>query len=189
MKAIRSLHFAAIPLALAVSACGTSEEEPAAVDETEAAVDTEEQAIATASLQTAEGASAGTATVSDRATGLMLSLQVNGMPPGEHGAHVHTTGTCDAPTFESAGGHWNPADKSHGLENPAGQHAGDMPNLVVAEDGSGTLEYQLKGGTAEGLLDADGAAIVIHAGADDQQTDPSGDSGSRIACGVFAAAG
>lgn len=182
----------AIPMVLAISACGSPDEAPAVEDEAAVATDdtmpAATQAAATANLQTAEGAEAGTATVSARNDGLLLSLQVRGLPPGEHGAHVHTTGKCDAPSFESAGGHWNPAEKEHGLENPAGQHAGDMPNLVVAEDGSGTLEYQLKGGTAEGLLDADGAAMVIHAGADDQQTDPSGDSGARIACGVFNAA-
>ena len=182
------LHFAAIPLALAISACGSNETAPPAGDEdmaTPAATDAAAASVATASLKTSEGADAGTATVSANADGLVLSLRVTGLPPGPHGAHVHTTGKCDAPTFETAGGHWNPADKKHGLENPAGQHAGDMPNLVVAADGAGTLEYTLKGGTAEGLLGADGAAMVIHANADDQKTDPSGDSGGRIACGVF----
>lgn len=95
------------------------------------------------------------------------------------------TGKCDAPKFESAGGHWNPTGAKHGLEDPAGQHAGDMPNLVVGEDGRGTLSYELQGATFEGLLDSDGSAMVIHASVDDQKTDPSGNSGDRIACGIF----
>ena len=92
---------------------------------------------------------------------------------------------CDAPRFESAGGHWNPADKEHGLENPKGQHAGDMPNLTIDADGRGTLSYSLKGATIEGIRDADGSALVVHKLPDDQKTDPSGNSGDRLACGVF----
>jgi len=142
---------------------------------------------AVAMLQTADGKPAGRATATAADGGVAVSLAVEGLPAGKHGAHVHTTGKCDAPKFETAGGHWNPTQAKHGLEDPAGQHAGDMPNLVVGEDGRGTLSYQLKGATFAGLLDGDGSAIVIHAGADDQKTDPSGDSGARIACGVFKA--
>jgi Cu-Zn family superoxide dismutase len=143
------------------------------------------QAVAT--LQTAEGAAAGTATATAGEGGINLSLSAEGLPPGQHGAHVHMTGRCDPPAFESAGSHWNPGDRQHGLENPQGQHAGDMPNLVIGDDGRGSLEYQLVGGSLEGLLDGDGSAMVIHASADDQRTDPSGNSGDRIACGVFSA--
>ena len=144
-------------------------------------------ARAAADLKTAQGAAAGKATAATINAGVMLTLQVEGLPPGQHGVHVHMTGKCDAPKFESAGGHWNPADAQHGLEAPAGQHAGDMPNLVVEEDGRGTLAYELKGATLAGLLDEDGAAMVVHASADDQRTDPSGNSGDRIACGIFKA--
>jgi Cu-Zn family superoxide dismutase len=143
---------------------------------------------AVATLQSAQGAAAGTATASAAEGGIRLALNIEGLPPGPHGVHVHLTGRCDAPDFTSAGGHWNPADAQHGLEAPPGQHAGDMPNLIVTADGRATLEYTLQGGSFEGLLDADGSAMVIHAAADDQRTDPSGNSGDRIACGIFKAA-
>src|SRR5690606_15077404 len=150
---------------------------------TAAATETAVQAIAR--LQTAEGQPAGTATASEGIGGVRIMVNAEGLPPGEHGVHVHTIGACEAPAFESAGGHWKPTAQQHGLEDPAGQHAGDMPNLTVAEDGAGSLEYQLVGGTFAELIDADGAAFVVHADPDDQMTDPSGNSGTRIACGVF----
>lgn len=140
---------------------------------------------AVADLQTANGKAAGKATAAAMNGSVMLTLQVEGLPPGQHGVHVHMTGKCDAPKFESAGAHWNPAGMQHGLEAPKGQHAGDMPNLVVEENGRGTLAYQLKGATFAGLMDGDGSAMVVHASADDQKTDPSGNSGDRIACGIF----
>src|SRR3546814_20944090 len=117
----------------------------------------------------------------------MLTLQVQGLPPGQHGAHVHMTGKCDAPKFESAGGHWNPADYQHGLDAPAGQHAGDMPNLVVDDNGSGNLEYEIKCATFAGLLDDDGSAMVFPAAAEDQKTAPSGKSGVRMGTGKVTA--
>lgn len=181
-------------LALGIAACGNPETaedtapEEAAGAMQDTAMDMQQMQQATATLQTAEGAEAGTATATAEEGGIRISLAAMGMEPGEHGAHIHMTGTCEAPTFESAGGHWNPTNEQHGLEDPDGQHAGDMPNLTIAEDGSGTLEYTLEGGTFEQLLDADGSAMVIHAGRDDQTTDPSGDSGDRVACGVFSAA-
>jgi Cu-Zn family superoxide dismutase len=142
---------------------------------------------AAATLQTPEGAAVGTARASAAEGGIRLALSVEGLPPGPHGVHVHLTGKCDAPAFASAGGHWNPTDAQHGLEAPPGHHAGDMPNLIVGADGRGTLEYTLQGGSFEGLVEGDGSAMVIHAAADDQRTDPSGNSGDRIACGVFKA--
>jgi len=142
---------------------------------------------AVAEIKTASGAAGGKATAAITNGSVILVLQVEGLPPGHHGVHVHMIGKCDAPKFESAGGHWNPADVQHGLEAPGGQHAGDMPNLVVQEDGRGTLAYELKGSTFAGLMDEDGSAMVVHASADDQKTDPSGNSGDRIACGIFKA--
>lgn len=142
---------------------------------------------ATAELRTALGAAVGTAHVEQEGGVLTVSVAAQGLPRGDHGIHIHMTGTCEGPKFESAGGHWNPASHKHGLDNPQGQHAGDMPNLVVAPDGKGSLDYTLKGGDIAQLLDADGATFVIHAKKDDQKTDPSGDSGDRIACGVFRA--
>lgn len=142
---------------------------------------------AVADLKTATGEAAGKATATTASGRVMLTLEVEGLSPGQHGVHVHMTGKCDAPKFESAGGHWNPADAHHGLEAPAGQHAGDMPNLVVEQNGRGTLAYELHGATFAGLMDSDGSAMVVHASADDQKTDPSGNSGDRIACGIFKA--
>lgn len=181
------------PLLMAgLAACGSPEPtdtpEPAAGETTDAdqlTAGDEEMNSAIANLQTAEGEAAGRVTARESGDGIMISLNAEGMPPGQHGVHVHMTGTCEAPSFESAGGHWNPTNQQHGLEDPEGQHAGDMPNLDVAEDGSGTLEYTLQGGTFDGLLDGDGSAFIVHASADDQMTDPSGNSGARIACGVF----
>lgn len=180
---MRRITTAAVILTLGLAACGSPEAEQ---EDTAAAPTTPAEAVAT--LQNAEGAAAGTATATVAGDTVMIALAVEGLPAGEHGVHVHTVGTCEAPTFESSGGHWNPASQAHGLEDPEGQHAGDMPNLTVAEDGTGTLEYTLAGGaTFEGLMDADGSAFLVHAMADDQMTDPSGDSGDRIACGVFQA--
>ena len=116
------------------------------------------------------------------------TLNVTGMPAGEHGAHLHTVGRCDAPDFTTAGGHLNPLGKKHGTHNPQGSHLGDLPNLVVAADGTGSLTIPLAGTAAEleaSLFDGDGTAIVVHAGPDDYMTDPAGNSGGRIACGVF----
>ena len=107
------------------------------------------------------------------------------MPPGTHGAHVHTVGRCDPPAFETAGSHWNPTTMKHGTMNPQGPHQGDLPNLVVDGGGRGTIGATIPGATLASLLDADGAAVVIHASADDLRTDPSGNSGGRIACGVL----
>jgi Cu-Zn family superoxide dismutase len=140
---------------------------------------------ASATLQTAQGAAAGTVSIAQADGALRVSVKAEGLPPGDHGVHIHMTGKCDAPTFETAGGHWNPTNARHGLDNPQGQHSGDMPNLTIGSDGRGTLDYTLKAGTLAGLLDTDGAAFVVHAAKDDQKTDPSGASGGRIACGVF----
>lgn len=143
--------------------------------------------IAVALLATASGASAGRATASESAAGLRVTIEAVGVSPGPHGVHIHTAGRCDGPDFTTAGGHWNPLGTKHGSMNPAGPHEGDLPNLVVGNDGRGTLAVTIPGGTLAGLLDADGSAMVIHAGQDDLVTDPSGNSGARIACGVFTA--
>lgn len=142
-------------------------------------------ASATAMLVNATGTSVGKATATEVAGGLRYTLDVKGMPPGTHGAHIHTVGRCDAPDFATAGGHWNPTGMKHGSMNPQGPHEGDLPNLIVGSDGRGTLGVTIPGGTMAALLDTDGAAIVVHAAADDLKTDPSGNSGGRVACGVF----
>ena len=143
--------------------------------------------VATAALVDSAGRPAGRATVREVAGGLRVTIDARGLPAGTHGAHLHTVGLCDAPAFTTAGPHWNPAGTKHGSMNPQGPHAGDLPNLLIGKDGRGTLGVVLTGATLDGLLDTDGAAIVVHATADDLMTDPSGNSGVRIACGVLTA--
>lgn len=143
---------------------------------------------AVAELRTAAGVPAGRAVATEADGGVRVTVEVVATPPGVHGAHVHAVGRCDGPDFTTAAGHWNPTGRQHGMQNPQGPHGGDMPNLTVGADGRGSLSMALPSGTLAGLLDADGAAFVIHAGPDDMITDPAGNSGARIACGVFAAA-
>lgn len=116
-----------------------------------------------------------------------LVLTMLEFPPGTYGMHIHSIGRCDAPDFASAGAHWNPTMRQHGRLNPMGTHHGDLPNLTVSERGIAYLEVPLRGELigAGGLLDGDGAAIVIHASVDDERTDPTGNSGARIACAVL----
>jgi Cu-Zn family superoxide dismutase len=178
---MRKIALPAAVLTLGLAACGSPESEAPEAEATTAA----EPREAVALLRTAEGEPAGSATATALGDTVSISLTALGLPPGEHGVHVHMTGACEAPAFESAGAHWNPTDQTHGLEDPPGQHAGDMPNLTVDEDGTGTLDYQLVGSTFDGLLDADGSALVVHAMPDDQMTDPSGNSGDRVACGIL----
>lgn len=141
---------------------------------------------ATAELQTADGETVATATMIETDEGVLVSVEVTDAVEGAHGIHFHETGVCEGPKFESAGKHFNPGGAMHGLDNPEGPHAGDLPNLDVA--GAGTYEATtdrvtlLEGETS--LFDDDGTALIIHAMEDDQVTDPSGDSGDRIACGV-----
>lgn len=146
-------------------------------------------ASATAQLRDSAGRPKGVATARQVGDSLQVRIEAINLPSGAHGAHIHAAGLCAAPGFESAGPHWNPTGRQHGRNNPAGMHHGDLPNLIIGADGRATLEYTVAGaslaGGGAGMLDADGAAIVIHAAADDDRTDPSGNSGARIACGVF----
>jgi len=143
--------------------------------------------IATATLRTAAGEEVGRARVTEVAGGLRVTIDARLMPPGIHGAHLHTVGRCEGPAFASAGPHWNPMGTKHGSMNPQGPHAGDLPNLVIGADGRGAIGVTLPGASFDSLLDADGAAMVVHADADDMTTDPSGNSGARIGCGVLVA--
>ncbi len=185
---MRASLFVAVASVALLAACGSSNDAAETAEPTATPAPTP-SVQAVAPLMMPDGTAVGTATVTPGINAVRIALEVTGMPPGEHGVHVHMTGKCEGPKFESAGGHWNPDAKMHGLEGEPGQHAGDMPNLVVAEDGTGSLNYQLLGGNWDGLLDADGAAFVVHAMPDDQKTDPSGNSGDRVACGVFALGG
>ena len=144
---------------------------------------------AKAQLRNAKGEEIGTATFTEMKEGVKISLSVHGLTPGLHGFHIHTVGKCEPPDFASAGGHFNPHGKKHGLKNPEGAHAGDLQNLVVDTDGTAkgewvTKEVTLGPGTTS-LLDTDGSSLVIHANPDDEMTDPAGSAGARIACGVI----
>lgn len=144
---------------------------------------------ATAELKNPSGATVGTAVLTDIGDGVRVVLEMKGMPPGEHAVHVYETGVCEPPAFTSAGGHFNPEKKQHGLLNPTGPHAGDLPNITITSEGTGRLESHTTrisvGPGASSVFDADGSALVVHAGRDDFKTDPTGNSGARIACGVI----
>ena len=142
---------------------------------------------ATVTLRDLKGDDVTTLTLSDAGNGVLVTGTLNEVAPGPHAIHFHTVGKCEPP-FETAGGHFNPTGKQHGIMNAAGHHAGDMPNIVMPEEGQGVIQIFAAGvslAPGEGSLrDEDGTAIVIHAGPDDYKTDPSGASGDRIACGV-----
>jgi Cu-Zn family superoxide dismutase len=143
---------------------------------------------AKAALKNAEGKDVGAVTLTQTPAGVLLNLSVKGIPVGEHAFHVHAVGKCEAP-FTSAGGHFNPGGKKHGMMAAEGHHAGDMPNLHIPASGELTVEVlnaaiTLDKGKPNSVFDADGSAIVIHAAQDDYKSDPAGDAGARIACGV-----
>ena len=146
---------------------------------------------ATAQLNDAQGKTVGRVELVETPHGVLASVTLTGAAPGEHAFHVHETGKCDAPTFESAGGHFNPRKAQHGFLNAKGPHAGDLPNLHVPSSGQLEFEAFLDGVTlkkgANSLEDADGAALVLHAKPDDHRSDPAGEAGDRIACGVVQA--
>ena len=145
----------------------------------------EPQGGAPMSLVNSAGQAIGTVRAWQTPGGVSFRVYATGLPHGIHGIHVHSIGRCDPPDFASAGSHWNPAARKHGLNNPAGPHAGDLPNVEVAANGVLGATVVLSGASMASLLDADGAALVIHAAADDNMTDPSGNSGARIACAVI----
>jgi Cu-Zn family superoxide dismutase len=139
-------------------------------------------------VKDSQGKDVGTITLSPKASGVALKLQLHDLPFGEHAIHFHQNPKCDAPDFKSAGPHFNPDSKKHGLENPEGHHAGDMLNFTVDAKGKASASIEDKDVTLSdgphSLFTNGGTAIVIHAKADDMKTDPSGSSGDRIACGV-----
>lgn len=140
---------------------------------------------ATARLATPDGGEAGTVQLTTLPTGTLVQADLRGLPAGPHAFHVHETGSCEG-DFKSAGGHFAPEDNAHGFRNAGGPHTGDFPNIHVPEGGTLTVEYfNDRLVLAERLFDDDGAAIVIHQKADDYDSQPAGDAGDRIACGVI----
>jgi superoxide dismutase, Cu-Zn family len=164
-----------LAVALAVSGCTSLGDIPTAK-------------LGQARLANANGLPSGTAVLTVAGDRVTITVAAIGLPAGPHGLHLHTVGKCEAPGFASAGAHLNPGARQHGSANPLGAHLGDLPNLSIDGKGAGTLTIELKATRTDAeaaLFDPDGTAIVIHAALDDYRTDPTGNSGVRIACGVL----
>ena len=162
-----------LPFAAVLAGCQTTDELPT-------------DRLGQATLRLANGLPGGTAQLFGSGTQVNISIALAGISQGVHGVHLHRVGSCDAPDFESAGEHLDPEGRQHGSQNPAGAHLGDLPNTTIGSSGAGTVSATLRGSrdaVLSRLFDADGTAVVVHASPDDYRTDPSGNSGSRIACG------
>lgn len=178
-----------------LSGCNKDVEEPEANDEGKPAIEVDTTPKAnkediTIKLINQAEAVIGTATVTESDDGVAIYVEADHLPEGLHGFHIHERGLCEAPTFSSAGGHFNPTAKQHGFKNPQGFHAGDLKNLIVAADGTVKQTFHnkhvtLQPGFAHSLQRPEGSSLIIHADPDDYQSDPSGNSGERIACGVI----
>jgi superoxide dismutase, Cu-Zn family len=177
---LRRTAFATLALSLATTGC--------------VVVPVPGETVVTAPLIRSDGQEIGTVRMTAAPNGVMMRVQAAGLPPGLHGAHVHAVGHCNTPDFSMAGAHWDLASHQHGKMNPLGPHDGDLGNFSVAPDGKLDAEVMIpgavlpvKGATGPKMLaDADGSALVIHADPDDERTDPSGNSGARIACSRIA---
>jgi Cu-Zn family superoxide dismutase len=145
---------------------------------------------AKATLVDPQGKKVGEATLEETTKGVKITLKVENFPPGEHAFHIHEKGLCDPPDFKTAGGHFNPFGKKHGLKNPEGPHAGDLPNITVGSDGRGSFAIMaplvtLKTGEKNSVFQPGGTSLVVHQGPDDNVSDPAGHAGPRIACGLI----
>lgn len=168
-----------------VAGCSASKEETEMK-----AVNGEKSITAKANFINSEGKDIGTANLTQTDNGVKIDLKLHDLAPGVHGIHIHEVGICEKPKFESAGAHFNPTKKQHGYDNPKGYHLGDLPNLQVESDGTvdvefTTKDFSLNTGIENSVFDENGSAFIVHEDKDDYKTDPSGNSGGRIACGVI----
>ncbi|MCJ7842566.1 superoxide dismutase family protein [Lederbergia sp. NSJ-179] len=185
---MKKLWFLLLVTGMMMGACGSGEEAIPQVDEE--AIPVSGQADVHVKMMNTEEKEVGKATLKETEEGVKIHLQAEGLEPGTKAIHIHETGVCEAPDFQSAGGHFNPGGKEHGFQNPKGFHAGDLPNIEIEEDGTINVvitapNLTLKQGEKNSLLDEDGSALVIHEKADDYKTDPAGNAGDRIVCGVI----
>ncbi|WP_348773432.1 superoxide dismutase family protein [Halobacillus litoralis] len=193
-----SIVFFLVLTAIVFSACGTNTEEDSSPsengeenttnEENQEKSETPENIMVT--LNDRDGNEVGSAELEQKNGGVNIKLSASALPEGTHGFHIHEKGVCEAPDYKSAGGHFNPTDVSHGSDSEDGPHAGDLNNIDIHEEGNAEEEVMadmvtLKEGQDNSLLGGDGTSLVIHAGADDQKSQPSGDAGERIACGVI----
>ena len=175
-----------------LAACSSEAERPESnMAETPATAETS-ATPQTIALNGGDGRPVGSVTLTEDTTGVAMKLDASAIAAGTHGLHLHEKGLCEGPKFESAGAHWNPTNKKHGRDNPEGVHLGDLANLEVPASGTASISLQvtgvLVGSGVNPLADADGTSLVVHAKADDYKTDPSGNSGDRVACAVIAPA-
>jgi superoxide dismutase, Cu-Zn family len=172
----------AIGIGIMVSATSTAQTQPPT-----AATGQKASVRATANLVDGQGRSVGDAQLEQTPRGVLIRLNLKNAPAGIHGLHIHEVGQCEGPSFESAGGHFNPSKHQHGFLNPRGAHGGDLPNIEVPATALHSVEYFAEGLTLDqgsnSLLDRDGSALVIHSGRDDYSSDPAGNSGDRVVCG------
>ena len=184
MSARSLLHRIPVMPALAVALAITAFSTPAAHAKT---------ALLKVKLTTSEGKDAGTATFVQKKKGVEVKLHLKNLPVGDHAVHIHQNAKCDAPDFKTAGGHFNPDGKKHGIKNPEGHHNGDLPkNITVGEDHNVNVSFLATGisldpAATNSLFANGGTSIMVHEKADDMMTDPTGNAGNRIACGVITA--
>jgi superoxide dismutase, Cu-Zn family len=183
-------NYSFIPAVILISAIGCSPAPHTDTNQSDRAEDdtTHNEVIGNASVSDTQGTTIGSAILKRSSDGLFLALDLQNVPAGSHALHLHEQGSCDGPDFKSAGGHLNPYGKSHGKLSSNAKHLGDLPNLDVASNGTARTIVEIEAASDDVLsfiFDEDGTAVMLHADADDYQSDPAGAAGPRIACGVI----